>query len=304
MRNAIITGANGFIGNILTKKLLDCGVTVTAIDLPETDKEFISRKGVSFLGADLNNLNSILNDIPFDTDVLYHLAWRGVKADLRNDYNLQISNLNLCINIINMAFIKRVKKIIMLGSASQYIKSNEPINGYNQPSPIEAYGAVKHAAFIICKTLAEQNKMNLIWTTVTSLYGPGRDDNNVLSYAIKMLLKGDKPSFTPLEQIWDYIYIDDFINALYLIGLYGHAGKNYAIANGDARVLKDYITVIRDNIDPSLPLGVGEIQYKDGFAENSIFNIDELKMDTGFYPKYSFEDGIINVINYFRDNNK
>ena len=300
MKTAIVTGANGFIGNMLVDKLADSGVSVIAIDLPGAFAKYRRRKGVSLIETDLTDLSSVLNNLPSEIEVLYHLAWSGVRADLRNDYHLQLKNLDISVNVLEVASKKKVKKIIMLGSASEYIGSGEPITGHTSPCPIEAYGAAKHAAFLICTTFAAQMGLDFIWATVTSLYGPGRDDNNILSYAIKTLLKGEKPSFTPLEQLWDFLYIEDFLTALYLIGIYGRAGKNYPVASGKARPLKEYITIVRDSINPALPLGIGEKPYKAGKAEHSIFVIDELTKDTGFYPTYHFEEGIAKVVEYFK----
>jgi len=300
MKTAIVTGANGFVGCRFVDKLADFGVAVTALDLPGTFSKPHSRENISFIEVDLRGSSPFLERITPGADVLFHLAWDGVQADLRDDYHLQLQNLGASLNVLEFACQKKVKKVIMQGTISEYIGSGEPVTGQNWPSPIEAYGAAKHAAFVLCKTFAEQMGLHFIWVTATSLYGPGRDDNNILSYAIKTYLKGEKPSFTHLEQMWDYLYIDDFLTALYLIGLYGQAGKNYPVASGEARSLKEYITAIRDIIDPTLPLGVGEKPYKSSKAEHAVFVIEELVKDTGFRPEYSFENGITKMIEYFK----
>lgn len=67
--------------------------------------------------------------------------------------------------------------------------------------------------------------LDLIWPLITSIYGTGRDDNNLLSYVIKSFLKGEKPSTTKLEQRWDYLHVEDLMRALYLLGLKGKGGK-------------------------------------------------------------------------------
>ena len=301
MKTAIVTGANGYIGRMLVGKLLNKEASVTAIDLPGTSCVHATQKNVAFIEADLVGMSQLLNDVPADVDVLYHLAWSGVHADLRANYHLQAQNISMSLNMMELAYKKGIKKVVMLGSASEYIGGADAITGYNIPSPIEAYGAAKCAAHIMCETFATENDVALVWATVTSIYGPGRDDNNILSYAIKTLLKGDKPTFTLLEQIWDYLYIEDFMNALYLIGEYGRAGTNYPVASGNARPLKEFIEIIRDSIDPDLPLGIGEKPYKSGKAEHSIFIIDKLISDTGFTPDITFEHGIEKVIKYFKE---
>jgi nucleoside-diphosphate-sugar epimerase len=178
--------------------------------------------------------------------------------------------------------------------------SGEVITGCGAPAPSDAYGAAKAAFRMLCGMSAAIQDVPFIWTVVASLYGPGRDDDNILSYAVKTLLAGESPSFTKLEQQWDFLYIDDLIRALYLIGERGTPGKVYPIASGRAAPLSAYVTAVRDAIDASIPLGIGKLPYKNGIPDNAIFDIKELVADTGFEPKVSFETGVSEVIEYFR----
>lgn len=154
------------------------------------------------------------------------------------------------------------------------------------------YSASKVATKYICQTFAKQQGLELIWTAITSIYGPGRNDNNLITYAIKSLLKGEKPSFTKLEQKWDYLYIDDLIDALIATGEKGIGGKTYPIGSGEHRQMSEYVKIIRDHIDESLPLGIGDLPYKNKTIDNQILDISSLQQDTGFQPKVTFEQGL------------
>jgi len=297
-KKVIITGANGFLGNRLAEAFINQGITVYALDCIENS--YLHHELLKFRKCDIEK-----NVLPFDdelknADVLFHFAWNGVHSDYRNDYERQIKNIPSLINVLSFAQNLNVSKIIIPGSASEYAASEMPITGNNTPGAIDGYGAVKAACHVIASAWSIQNKLPLIWVVPSSIYGPGRNDNNALTYAIKALLKGEKPTFTALEQRWDYIYIDDFINALVFIDEKGIVGKNYALGYGSARELRKYITVIRDSIDPALPLGIGERPYKSGKPDNSEMDISELQKDTGFKPEVSFEEGIKKTIEWFK----
>jgi nucleoside-diphosphate-sugar epimerase len=300
MKKIIITGANGFLGRKLIEKFIEQGAAVYALDCVDTFS--IQGELLKYHKCDLEK-----NALPFDpdfqgADVLFHFAWNGVHPDFRNDYERQLKNISSLINVLSFAKNLNVSKIIIPGAASEYAASEMPITGNNTPGAVDGYGAVKSACHVIARTWSMQNNLPLIWVIPSSVYGPGRNDNNALTYAIKTLLKGEKPAFTALEQRWDYIYIDDFINALVLIAAKGIAGKNYALGYGTARGLREYITVIRDTINPALPLGIGERPYKSGKPDNSEMDITELQKDTGFVPEFSFENGIKKTIEYFKRN--
>lgn len=84
-----------------------------------------------------------------------------------------------------------ISRVIFPGSASEYACGNEVINGRNIPSPSDLYSASKVATKFLCQTYARQNGISLIWAVITSIYGPGRNDENLITYCIKTLLKGE-----------------------------------------------------------------------------------------------------------------
>jgi len=297
MNKVIITGAGGFLGSRLSEVLINKGIAVYALDCIENFS--IQHKLFTYIKCDLEK-----NELPYETkldgiDALFHFAWNGIQSDYRNDYKRQLRNISSLLNILSFAKSMNILKTIIPGSASEYAISEMPITGNNAPGVVDSYGAVKSACHIISHAWSIQNDLSMIWVVPSSIYGPGRNDNNVLTYAIKTLLRGEKPTFTALEQCWDYIYIDDFINAFLLIAEKGIAGKSYALGYGIARELREYIKIIRDIINPTLPLGIGERPYKSGKLDNCEMDISELQKDTGFMPAIIFEEGIKRTIEWF-----
>lgn len=62
----------------------------------------------------------------------------------------------------------------------------------------------------------------------------------------------------------------------------------------------EYVQEIRSLIDPDLPIGIGDLPYKNGKIDHQILDISELKRDTGFVPEFSFEKGILLTIEFFK----
>ena len=105
------------------------------------------------------------------------------------------------------------------------------------------------------------------------------------------------------EQIWDYLYSGDAAEALYRLALYGKSGEIYPVGNGNARPLREYLEIARDMIDPSLPLGFGEVPYSEKQVMHLEADISALIKDTGFKPETDFETGIRQTIEYYREMN-
>lgn len=299
MKSAIIVGANGFLGYNLTKHLLEKGVVVCAL-IQKGSRLHLEHEDLKSIEFELADLLQIIPLIEKQYDVLYHFAWIGVSSVYKNDLTLQSQNLQYISDVLHFAKALHIKKVICPGTASEYGCSQEVITGNNTPSPSDAYSTIKLKIHEIGQQLSKELGIEFIWTLISSVYGPGRDDNNLITYSIKSLLLKEIPQYTKLEQKWDYIYIDDLVEAFYLIGIFGKENKIYPVGFGLYRPLFEYVQIIRDLINPNLPVEIGSIPYKKSIIDNQILNTSILKIDTGFVPSYSFEKGIKETIDYYK----
>ena len=303
MRSAVITGAGGFIGRNLIKRLLQEDIQVYGIDREAAQGRILPDAGVTPLCVDIGDKRSLSNLLKVARpDVFYHLAWAGVSTDVKNEVGMQLSNIPLAMTVLEACGESSCSHVVIPGSASEYAYCGRAIDGRNAPAPGDAYAASKAAAQVLCQWYARQHGLNLNWLLIGSIYGPGRNDSNILTYTIQALLRGEQTEYSKLEQMWDYIYIDDLIEALYLVGLHGKPDGVYPIGSGQARPLAEYIRQVQAAIAPEAPLGIGALPYKLGSKpDNSVLDIQRLQEDTGFTPQVTFEVGIEKTIAYFRE---
>ena len=299
MRKVIVIGANGFLGSHLAFRLADSGINVLGLCLKGTEYGFLKDKNdITCKEFTFDNILEIKTD---DIDTIYHMAWAGVSSSFKNEPNIQSQNILFGLKVMEFANLNGIRRVVIPGSAAEVSCGQNVITGYEAPAPSDLYSAFKVATRYVCQTYAKQHNIELIWTLITSIYGPGRNDDNLITYAIKTLLRGEKPSFTGLKQQWDYLYIDDLIEALIAIGEKGKGGKVYPVGSGERHRMSEYVNILRDKIDSSLPLGIGDYPYKNkDKIDNQVLDISALREDTGFEAKYSFEEGIEKTINYFK----
>lgn len=306
MNNIIVTGANGFLGKHLIEKLLKENKTVLAV---VRNKESIllhrkEEKRLFTIICDISNsaeLESKIRETGIAWDTLYHLAWEGTSGDNRKDILCQEKNIQNTIQLIHLMSVLKIQNFIGAGSLAEVECKKYIFENGATPNPVAMYAAAKLALHMMSKIECNRLSINHIWGVFSNIYGVGDTTNNFVNFAATLMLSGKRASFTMGEQLYDFIYIDDFINALYLMGERGKNNHCYFLGNGSSRKLKEYIYCIRDEIDPQIPLYFGEVPYNGISLTEEELDISKTKKDLGFQPKVAFEEGIKRTIMWLKN---
>lgn len=300
IRSAVITGPTGAVGTALCKLLAQEQITVWAVVKPESKRTEHLKEldGVQIISCDAANLSQ-LTDIK--ADAFFHLAWAKTTGQGRNDMPAQIRNIQYTIDAVHAASRLGCKVFVGAGSQAEYGRVDHALTPDTPCFPENGYGMAKLCAGQMSRTECEKLGIEHIWPRILSVYGPHDGMGSMVSSVIRTLLKGECPALIAGEQIWDFLYADDAARALYLLALYGKSGAVYPLGSGQARSLKDYITMLRDAIDPSLLLGFGEIPYGDKQVMHLEADISALQRDTGFAPQTDFAAGIRKTIEWVRE---
>lgn len=300
MKKLFITGATGFIGTSLIKKMCE-DKDIYALALPGEVDKLKNFPNINIIEGNLENIDSIIEIMQgIGIDTIYHLAWIGVSTEYKNNFEIQSKNIQVSMNVMKLAHNCKCKRVIATGSISEYAYYDGKIDGTQLPAPCDVYSATKVAVHTYCDLFARQNDINFNWVLIPSIYGPGRNDSNLITYCIKKLLLGEKPSFTKLEQQWDYIYISDLVQALIQIGENAKGNTVYPVGSGQVRKMSEYVEIIKNSINPNAELGIGDLPYKTSRIDNAIVDIKKTTEDTGYIPQVIFEEGIQKTIDYFR----
>ena len=304
MKRVIITGPTGAIGIALIQKLINENTQVTAVCRAGSQR--IKRiplnplvKIVECSLAEICNLPKLLNE---KYDVFYHFGWDGTFGNSRNNMHAQNLNVKYTLDAVEIASELGCHTFIGAGSQAEYGRFEGKLNDKSPTNPENGYGIAKLCAGQMSRILCKQKNMKHIWTRILSVYGPFDGDKTMVMSTIDKLLNHEKPEFTKGEQKWDYLYSEDAALAMYLLGEKGIDGKIYCIGGGVVRPLYEYIEMIRDNIDKNAELGLGDIPYGEKQVMYLCADISDLKEDVGFLPEYSFQNGIIKTIEWYKQN--
>ena len=295
MKNVIITGGTGFIGTWLAKEMLEKNINVTLLVRNVQQCQLLPDSQLTLIEYYSSEYEKLINRTE-EIDAFYHLAWGGVAPEQKNDSEKQLENIHLALEMVEFAAKIGAKRFIATGTVAEYAFCENIMDVNAKQTPNDMYGAAKTATHYLVETRARLLKIPFNWIVIPSTFGEGRRDNNIITYTITTLLNREKPSYGYLKQMWDFLYVKEVARALIMIGESGKTEKTYAIGSGVFKPLRRYIEIIRDIIDPTLPLGIGDRPALSDKAFSSCVSIYDLTCDTGFIPEISFEEGIRRTI--------
>ena len=300
VRKVILTGATGFVGKWLIKTLLEADVDVTVIvrNKNRVDAKVLDK--IHIYECEYYNYQTLEIAVQ-KYDVFFHLAWEGVTSKDKDNLDIQKTNIDMSVNALLLAKRLECEKFIATGTVAEYAYCERIMDFSQKQTPNDIYAAMKVSVYNISNVLSRKIGIHFIWTVLPSTFGEGRNNDNIITYTITKLLKGEKPLYGDLEQLWDFLYVKEVARALWLIGENGNGDKIYGIGSGQYRQLKDYIYTIRDIINPDLELGIGELPQMSHKAYSSCVGIYDLMKDTNFQVEIGFEQGIKNTIKYYKN---
>ena len=329
--NILVTGAAGFIGFHLSKRLLDEGCEVCGLDNlnpyydPRLKKDRLNiLKGYpSFLFHKINLEDRAGMADVFtrnDFDVVVHLAAQaGVRYSLENPHAYIDSNLTGFLNILEGCRERGVSHLVFASSSSVYgANTKMPFSVHdNVDHPVSLYAATKKANELMAHSYASLYRIPCTGLRFFTVYGPwGRPDMALFKFTKAIFEDSPIDVYNYGNMKRDFTFIDDIIEGVVRImalrpeadqtwsGDQPDPGTSFApyrlynIGGSRPVGLMDFISVLEDAIGKKalknkLPLQKGDVIATCADAE-------DLESTTGFRPRIDIKEGISRFVEWYR----
>lgn len=292
MKNVIITGADGFVGSYTAEYFLRNGVHVLALDIGETARRLKEADGLTYMQCDVSDTAAMLEKIPHGVyDTFIHFAWAGSAGPARMDYNLQMRNALNTVECMKAAKALGCSRFVCAGSIMEYEVEAAVHSQGSKPGMGYIYGMGKHIAHCMCKSVAVEIGIELLWPMITNAYGVGEWSPRFVNTTLRKIISGEPLQFTAATQNYDFVYVTDVAKAFYLIAKNGRPYCEYMIGSGNARPLKEFILEMQRACAPdALPI-FGDIPFTGTNMPLSCFDTTDTQRDCGFQAQISFAEG-------------
>jgi nucleoside-diphosphate-sugar epimerase len=316
----LVTGATGFVGGHLVKRLMDDGYSVRALVRKGRNVKGFDRK-VEVVYGDIVDPASLDNAI-LNVDTVYHLAAMvkeaGVPDSLFWDVNVKGTE-----NLLETSHRHGVKRFIHISTCGVHGDIKNPPAKEDSPfNPEDIYQKTKIESERIADSFRKKG-LPVVIIRPAGVYGPGDKRIYKLFKLIKerkFFMVGDGKTFLHL------VYIDDLIDSIILAGeVAGAEGEAFLIGGEKYLTLNELVKIIAETIGiplrrlrlPVFPVRilamVMEFTFKplriepplfrrrvDFFTKNRAFDISKAKRILGYSPKVDIEDGIRLTIDWYK----
>jgi UDP-glucuronate 4-epimerase len=328
----LVTGAAGFIGFHLARRLLIDGCQVVGIDninpyydvaLKEARLQKLQDKSnFMFMEMDLTNrkqLGRLFAQQAFDV-VVNMAAQAGVRYSIENPYAYVDSNLVGFVNLLECCRHNQVGHFVFASSSSVYgANTAMPFSvHHNVDHPVSLYAATKKANELMAHTYSHLYRLPSTGLRFFTVYGPwGRPDMALFLFTRAILEDQPLKVFNHGKMQRDFTYIDDIIEGVARVlgrlpqanpdwsgsapdpGTSSAPYKIYNIGNNNPVELIKFIEVIEAALGKQAQKKFMDLQPGDVVATYA--DVDDLMQDVGFKPATPIEIGVKRFVEWFKD---
>jgi UDP-glucose 4-epimerase len=288
----LVTGASGFIGKHLVRKLLDRGDEVLCVSRE-------AKCPSQTFNVNLSNARD-LDKLPSDIDCIFHLAAYAPIPCEEGDPRVHLLNNTLAtLNIIEYSRERGIENIVYASTMMVYGKPQYlPIDEAHPVSPNTFYGASKYAGEILCNTAREKYNMNTVSLRLNYIYGPYMSPNTVIRKFLDRSLEGkDLEVFNGGRDAFDFVFVTDVVQAC--LKSMGKRGT-FNIGSGVLNNIFDLAEIIVEASESKSKIVV--------FEKKSDYEIKQISCSThkaqtelGYSVDYPLKRGIKSYIEFIKE---
>ena len=292
MKKVIVSGANGFVGGALVRELVAHKIEVIALVRPGHDGNLPKDSHISVCPFELEHAKEAAERLKgCGADTFFHFAWAGSAGAARADTRLQLNNVQWTVDCLRLAKEIGCSRFVNAGSIMELETIKAAWKEGNKPGPGYIYGSGKLAAHTMCKSVAAQRGIDLVWATIRNAYGLGERSPRMVNTTIQKCIRGEAPQFTAGTQNYDFVYIDDVARAFRLIGEKGKPFCEYLIGSSQAKPLKEFLLEMKEAIAPELDFIFGDIPFTGVNQPLEESDCTKTETDTGLRAKERYGEG-------------
>jgi nucleoside-diphosphate-sugar epimerase len=296
---ALVTGALGWIGAHLVRRLTADGHRVFALVRPGGDPWRLAglEPKPTLIECDLADHARVRQFVAeLRPELCFHLAWYAVPGD----YLHSLANLSVLADSLNLARIAKesgCRHFLGVGTCLEYDTSLGTLSETSPTRPQSVYAAANLALHLVLDQFRGEG-MGVTWARLFYLYGPMEDARRLVASVVRALLAGEPVAISPGQQVRDFLHVEDVAAALAILGE-RHLDGVFNIGSGQPITVADIATTLGRLCERESLVQLGARPYASGEPMYVCADVAKLA-STGWRPTYDLETGLSDTIRWWR----
>ncbi|MGY3703539.1 dTDP-glucose 4,6-dehydratase [Vagococcus martis] len=314
MKNILVTGGAGFIGSNFVHYMLDKHPDYTIINLDlltyagntHNLDDVIDNPRHIFVKGNITNRELVSYLVEkYSIDAFVNFAAEShVDRSILNPSIFVETNVQGTLALLDVAKKYEIQKYLQVSTDEVYgsLGSTGYFTEETPLAPNSPYSASKTSADLLVRSYYETYDMNVNITRCSNNYGPYHFPEKLIPLMISNALDGKNlPIYGDGMNVRDWLHVYDHCQAIDLVLHKGRKGEVYNVGGHNERTNNEIVDIIIEKLQVSPDL---KVYVEDRLGHDKRYAIDPTKLETelGWKPKYTFETGIVETIDWYLAN--
>ena len=302
----LVTGAPGFIGSHLTRRLVEVEADVHAVT-PDVSSVYPTRLAelrdrITLHEAnivDRGAMEALVAEV--QPERVFHLAaYTHVgKSWQRVDECIQ-SNVQGTVNLLQALERSPYKRFVYMGSSEIYGDIDVPFREDAQVNPVSPYSVAKYAGEMYCRIFAQGHDWPIVMVRPFNAYGPAQSPDRVIPEIIVRALRGQELKMTQGRQTREFNYVEDLVSGLVLLGTAdGIDGELFNLGCGEEVSMRDLALTIHGLMGTAVPPQFGALPDRPTEIWRMYSDSTKVRERLGWKPAHTLEQGLQKTIAWY-----
>ena len=307
MTRALVTGAAGFVGANLTRRLLTEGHEVHMAVRPGSRMWRIETliEDARLHEVDLEDADGVARLVgEVQAEWIFNLAAHGAYSWQTDVLDIVRVNVVGTANLLEAATRSGFGAFVHAGTSSEYGSQDHAPNEDEPVEPSSAYAVAKVSATMLCRLFARTSGQHVVVLRPYSVFGPWEEPGRLLPALIMRGLAGELPPLVSCDAAHDFVYVDDAAEAFLLAATRApvEPGAIFNVGSGVQTTLEEAVAVTRRVLGVEAEPRWETLEARSWDTQVWIAAPKRIALELGWTPRHSFEQGFERQAEWFRDN--
>jgi UDP-glucose 4-epimerase len=307
MKRVILTGASGFVGANLARRLLRDGHEMHLLLRRNHHLWRIAaiQNDVQLHETDLSDEESLVRTVEsIRPEWIFHLAAYGAYSTQTDLRRMVWTNILGTMNLVQACLKTGFEAFVNTGSSSEYgFKDHAPAEDESL-EPNSPYAVTKASATLFCRHIARSRQVHLPTLRLYSIYGPYEEPSRLIPTLIVRGLNCKLPPLVNPETARDFVYIDDVVEAYLLAATQPSEeyGAVYNVGSGIQTTLREVVEVARRVMNIENEPEWGSMPARQWDTQVWVSDNSKIRNELGWQPRFTLEQGLRETIDWLKEN--